>query len=445
MGYGDEKLNFLKLAVNKWTLIETIQLYKHDQFCWDYCILTKCKNERDCKKIHDPNMIFDRLWQDDAKSEDIEYFLYCCEYLVSTKQYCNNSTVYLCYAKACKQFNHNDIAEKLVLKSIEINPNDDRAHYLYTILLDNVHQNYKKTAIHYQKAIDLNPRAANYYGDMADLFCGELCKYSESLIYAKKAFSLDKDAEWAYSIGEAYHNLNQLSLAKYYYEKTLKLRTDDCFYGFEQQDVERKIQEIDNCDNFFASLTNDDENCMYNREKFINDKTKQIELILSCINMGMPFSYLIFLTDRFDVSIECLKEAMDQLKLIINQQTTIATKTQENTKEKGNGNVIINVQQMKKSVWTIMKLCVEVMNQLDYDNEMDEKNNTNDEQKTNETNKKNKTNESDVDWKHELLNLIIPKHLKSKSNSQLHAQPSLGCTQNEKYRNNIRKSTIEAQ
>ena len=206
MGYSDAKLNFLKLRIYKWNLNDTIKFYEKDKFCWNYFIDKKCQNQLKCKCTHDNGMTLSKLY----KTKRHQYLVYCCEYLVSTSQYCNNAIVYDYYAWAQYRLDNLDTAERLAHKAIEIDANNDDAQYLYGAILDIRRKKFDQAKIHYQKAIDVNPNIDYYHGNMANILCNKMCQYNESLFYSKKAFTLDdKEGAYSYLIGQAYYNLKQ--------------------------------------------------------------------------------------------------------------------------------------------------------------------------------------------------------------------------------------------
>ena len=93
MGYKNKKLNFLKLNIYNWNLVDVIQFYEKDKFCLDYSVGGKCKNMKEktmCKYEHNTKTCIyasNNSWTDDQ----LKYTTYICEYLLSLPQYCKNS------------------------------------------------------------------------------------------------------------------------------------------------------------------------------------------------------------------------------------------------------------------------------------------------------------------------------------------------------------------
>ena len=365
MGYTDTKLNFLKLNIYKWNLDDTVKFYEKDKFCWNYFIHQHCTDRRKCKKTHDGEMTLVRLQKTASTQHDWKHILYYCEYLISTLKYLNNAELYHLYGKAYRKLDNFILSERLLSKSIQIDPNRAVTHNIYAMVIEAMQKNlhYRdeqvKIRIHFQKAIDLKPNYHLYWGNMASYLIDTLHQYRESLHYSKKALSLNStDASYAYLIGEAYYYLKQWLLAKQYYEKTLKLGHASSGYGFKQTIIEARIKEInwrvkerEQWDKLCNTLMNDK---MDNLVDVQNDKNYQIKFFMSCIDSRMSFDQLSFLIERFTLSKEYFQEAIRAWHAQV-----------EKEKGKSARGMAVNLREMQKSIWKTIEWSVEAIQYID--------------------------------------------------------------------------------
>jgi tetratricopeptide (TPR) repeat protein len=83
-------------------------------------------------------------------------------------------------------------AEKL-LKSIKLNPNYKKSHFLLAIIYQE-NKLYKDAFMHYKEVITIDPKEYRAYYNMAQIF-NETENYKEALYYVRKALQLNPDYE----------------------------------------------------------------------------------------------------------------------------------------------------------------------------------------------------------------------------------------------------------
>ena len=135
------------------------------------------------------------------------------------------------FDKAKKAYERKDYktARKYCEKAIKLNPNAADAFYnLATILFQNF-QEHNKAKQYYEKAIELEPNFVEAYNNLAVLLKDHFQEYKQAKQYYEKAIELDPNHAGAYNnLGNIFKNhFQKYEKAKQYYEKAIELKPKD--------------------------------------------------------------------------------------------------------------------------------------------------------------------------------------------------------------------------
>ena len=272
LGYDDSILNQFKLTLYKWNINDAMKYYKHDKFCYLYCIggelpIDSLSTDYGCKKT-DETCAFDHRYnlQDliiSNESNKHNFALILCCYLIysnfiivdpdrdnaAKRQIRRRSSKHKNEKKLNGKNWNNPIdkvrllysyafvlseigssmsdylkSEEYYLQTLKLDNKFGYAHNGYAVLLKNRLNNSDKAEIHYKEALEYDSENATFNYNFGSFLYDVKQDYLESLEYFEKACELEHDNINAnYWYGIVLYKLKKHNKCMKQLQKVLKL------------------------------------------------------------------------------------------------------------------------------------------------------------------------------------------------------------------------------